>query len=455
MNSNEKLSYRNKNILAPMVRIGRLPTRLLALQYGADIIYSEEIIDHRFIQCKRTINNALDTIDFTLDHDSRPMFRTCAVEKSKVVLQLGTANAERALKAAKLVEQDVAGIDVNMGCPKEYSTKGGMGAALLTNPENIKDILTTLVKGLSIPVTCKIRVLPELKDTIKLVQMIESTGVVALAVHGRRKEERPRHTVRVDEIRAITEAVSIPVIANGGSEDCIQSYSDIEKFRSATGASSVMIARSAQLNCSVFRKEGLLPMEQVIKDYLKIAVRYDNHYINCKFCILEMMKEKQETPVGQAVRSALSLEQICAAWNMTEYLQSSRLKRGLPTGSDVINDEPALKKFKNDDIITMDFVLKRCDYRMKNGKSPKTILLEWCRGKEEKEPVYETVCRDSDRRFNSVLTCGGKMYRSTYWERNKRLAEQAAAVVCLRNIGVDDGRVKNDLTNGNDPSTDT
>ena len=60
-------------------------------------------------------------------------------------------------------------------------------------------------------------------------------------------------------------------MCSGGSEEHINSYEDIETFRCATKASSVMIARSAQLNCSIFRKDGLLPMEQVIKDYLKLV----------------------------------------------------------------------------------------------------------------------------------------------------------------------------------------
>lgn len=85
------------------------------------------------------------------------MFRTCDIEKDKVVLQIGTANADRALAVAKMVENDVAGIDVNMGCPKEFSVKGGMGAALLANADNAKNILKTLVNGVHIPVTCKIR----------------------------------------------------------------------------------------------------------------------------------------------------------------------------------------------------------------------------------------------------------------------------------------------------------
>ena len=57
-------------------------------------------------------------------------------------------------------EKDVAGIDINMGCPKEFSIKGGMGAALLQQPEKVRDILTTLVNGVSIPVTCEYRPYP-------------------------------------------------------------------------------------------------------------------------------------------------------------------------------------------------------------------------------------------------------------------------------------------------------
>ncbi|XP_031698055.1 tRNA-dihydrouridine(20) synthase [NAD(P)+]-like [Anarrhichthys ocellatus] len=100
-----------------------------------------------------------------------------------------------------------------MGCPKEYSTKGGMGAALLSDPDKIEAILKKLVAGVSIPVTCKIRILPSLEETVRLVQRIEKTGVAAVAVHGRLKEERPRHPLHLDHIQAVARAVSIPVIA--------------------------------------------------------------------------------------------------------------------------------------------------------------------------------------------------------------------------------------------------
>lgn len=99
----------------------------------------------------------IGTVDFIDKNDGTVVFRTCPREKEKVVLQLGTASPERALKVAQMVENDVAAIDINMGCPKEFSIKGGMGAALLSDPDRAKSILNTLIQNVKIPVTCKIR----------------------------------------------------------------------------------------------------------------------------------------------------------------------------------------------------------------------------------------------------------------------------------------------------------
>lgn len=64
--------------------------------------------------------------------------------------------------------------------------------------------------------------------------------------------------------------LQIACFFSGGSND-ITCYEDIETFRKKTNASSVMVARAAQLNCSVFRKEGPLPMDQVVEDYMKLV----------------------------------------------------------------------------------------------------------------------------------------------------------------------------------------
>lgn len=172
--------------------------------------------------------DVLKTVDYIDKTDRTVIFRTCAKERDKVVLQIGTSDAIRALKVAKLVEQDVSGIDLNMGCPKLFSILGKMGAALLQDPQTATNILKTLVDNLSIPVTCKIRVLSDLDKTLELCDLLASTGISAIAVHGRTVNERPQHTNRNEVLKKISDRLSIPVIANGGSKE-IQKYSDIFK----------------------------------------------------------------------------------------------------------------------------------------------------------------------------------------------------------------------------------
>jgi len=95
-----RLDYRDKVILAPMVRVGTLPMRLLALEYGADIVYSEEIIDRKLMECKRVYNSRLDTIEFY--KGDQLVYQTCSTD-TPTVIQLGAANAEGALQAANVV----------------------------------------------------------------------------------------------------------------------------------------------------------------------------------------------------------------------------------------------------------------------------------------------------------------------------------------------------------------
>ena len=59
-----RLNYRNKMIMAPMVKIGTTPARLLALDFGADIVYTEEIIDWRLLRSTRIENPILNTVDY-------------------------------------------------------------------------------------------------------------------------------------------------------------------------------------------------------------------------------------------------------------------------------------------------------------------------------------------------------------------------------------------------------
>ncbi|XP_062997616.1 tRNA-dihydrouridine(20) synthase [NAD(P)+]-like isoform X2 [Elgaria multicarinata webbii] len=351
---------------------------------------------------------------------------------------MGTADAERALAVAKLVENDVAGIDVNMGCPKEYSTKGGMGAALLSNPDKIESILTTLVNGVCKPVTCKIRILPSKKETISLVKKIEETGVAAIAIHGRKKEERPQHPVRCDVIKAISEAVSIPVIANGGSHDFIKEHSDIETFRQATAASSVMVARAAMWNPSVFRKEGPQTLKDVMQEYIKYAVRYDNHYTNTKYCLCQMLREQLENAQGKKLHAAQSMQEICEAFEMSSFYHETSALLEAKKVSLEAKDQDEDDHAEDADVIKMAVRFDKREYPPQI--TPKMCLLEWCRKEKHPQPVYETIERPLDRLFRSVVTVAEQKYRSTLWEKSKKLAEQASAIACLRTLGLPEGK---------------
>ena len=140
-------------------------------------------------------------------------------------------------------------------------------------------------------------------------KILVSSGISAIAVHGRTIDERPQHPNRNETISKIAKHLSIPVIANGGSKD-IEKYKDIIKFKESTGCSSVMIARAAQWNCSIFRKSGLLPMEDVITAYLRYAVDYDNAPSNTKYCVQNIIRDLQESPLGKHFLASQTLEQI-------------------------------------------------------------------------------------------------------------------------------------------------
>ncbi|KAI8076283.1 hypothetical protein BDF21DRAFT_439381 [Thamnidium elegans] len=320
------IDYANKAVLAPMVRIGTLPTRLLALDYGADLVWTEELVDKRIIGSVRQYNPATGTIDYRKGKAKALTFSTCDAEKGKVILQLGTADADLALEAALTVKQDVAGIDLNCGCPKKFSVQGGMGAALLTNPDNLKKILINLVDHSGVPVSCKIRLLDTQEETINLVKMIVTTGVKALTVHCRTRNQRSSEKAvweRLAEIVDVVKSISdIPVIVNGD----VYQYSDIEKAKEITRADSVMIARGAQLNPSAFRKDGLLPFDQYIKAYLTKCIDVDNLFQNTKYCVLCMNTEDSTHTRSNLYASAQrskNLPQLYDIFGLTEYYEKT------------------------------------------------------------------------------------------------------------------------------------
>lgn len=153
--------------------------------------------------------------------------------------------------------------------------------------------------------------------TLNLVHEIEKCGIAALGVHGRRKDERQPDRCRIEEIREVARNIKIPVIAksvfsyllhyfifSGGSGD-IKNYEDLLKFKADTETSSVMLARKGLQTPSVFRKEGILSMEEDIKNFLEIvslillnnlslqACEYDESYTQTKYVVQRILGGEQ------------------------------------------------------------------------------------------------------------------------------------------------------------------
>lgn len=170
---------------------------------------------------------------------TKAIFSTHPIEKPYLIFQIGSADPEIAVQAAKIVQNDVAGFDLNCGCPKPFSTHSGMGAALLSNPDLLCSILSALREAMppEISISAKIRLLPSREDTLKLVERIINTGVSALTVHCRTRNQRKREPAHIDRLREIVEFVEgmgrgVAVIENG---DC-ESYEDAFRIREITSA---------------------------------------------------------------------------------------------------------------------------------------------------------------------------------------------------------------------------
>eukprot|EP01112_Ceratiomyxa_fruticulosa_P014645 TRINITY_DN4211_c1_g1_i1.p1 TRINITY_DN4211_c1_g1~~TRINITY_DN4211_c1_g1_i1.p1 ORF type:complete len:432 (-),score=69.03 TRINITY_DN4211_c1_g1_i1:52-1347(-) len=320
----EPLDYSDKMILAPMVRVGTLPMRILTKQCGADITYSEEIIAKKLQNCKRIVNQKLNTFDYVEmkpnpNAEGNVVYRTCMIDRPNIV-QLGVAEASTALEAAKVVFNDVDGIDINCGCPKHFSIQGGMGAALLSTPEKIKDIVSTLLRNLPTKnITCKVRLLDTVEKTVDLLKAVSQTGVPAIAIHSRYIHERPTDPSHWDLLKAVVEGANldIPLIANGD----IFRFEDIQKVKSQTGVSSVMIARGAIINPSIFSGPNPRSItKEIIPEYLRLATITENHHLNTKYVVQQIMKEnglnKGPGSFFDRLNRSKTTREICQIWSL-------------------------------------------------------------------------------------------------------------------------------------------
>ncbi|KAJ9097185.1 hypothetical protein QFC21_004854 [Naganishia friedmannii] len=282
----KELDYENKLVLAPMVRTGSFgdqQQRLLSLHYGAGLVWGPEIVDKAIIGAERIVDRN-GVITYTKKGgDGKPIFSCHPVEKPFLIYQIGTSDPELAVLAAKTVEQDVAGF-----------VHSGMGAALLSTPDLLLSILRALLNNVSVPISCKIRLLPDQPATLHLASRILRTGVRALTVHCRTRDMRSSVKAlweRLGDIVQLGKRRGVPVLCNGDGEG----WANWKAIREMTGATSVMIARAAESNPSIFNPTGpISTMERLIPTtFLPVCVFIANHYSNTKFLLYQF---KPSTP---------------------------------------------------------------------------------------------------------------------------------------------------------------
>ena len=240
------MDFIKKIILAPMAGVTDYAFRKIARRFGASYCVSE-MVSSKAIHFKDKKTATLAEIK----DDDRPLGIQIFGSDPKIMAEsaylLSTATYEHR-KNDNLPEV----IDINMGCPVKKIVSSGDGSALLKNPALCGEIIKEVVNASRVPVTVKIRAGWD-KNSInctEIAKIAEQSGASAICIHGRTREQMYEPYANWDYIKAVKNAVSIPVIGNGD----IFCADDAVRMIEETGVDSLMIGRGAMGNPFIFEE---------------------------------------------------------------------------------------------------------------------------------------------------------------------------------------------------------
>ena len=264
--------------LAPMAGVADRAFRELCVRYGAAYVVSE-MVSSKGVSMH--------------DRKSSSLMYISPAERPAAIQIFGDDPETMATAAVKALDYDPDVIDINMGCPAPKIAGNGGGSALMKKPELAQKIIEACVKAVDLPVTVKIRSGWDENslNAVELAKRAEAAGAAAIAVHGRTRQQMYAPPVNFDIIRAVKQAVSIPVIGNGDIVDDVSA----KHMYDCTGCDFIMVGRGAlgrpwifeQINA--YLKTGALisepPIEErmaVMLEHIKSICNYKGEYIGIR-----------------------------------------------------------------------------------------------------------------------------------------------------------------------------
>ncbi len=319
--SNVSIPTKTPLALAPMAGYTNVAMREMMAQMGADIVYSE------------LASAAALSREYKMKTGQAQ--NTCRIIRSakNVVnaIQIFGANAQEIEGAIKFIEQYLQTqecrakiIDLNLGCPATKVCTIGAGCELLKDVKKLEEIIKVATRTSSLAITVKMRLLPNIDESITIAKMFEKNGIDAIAIHGRTQKQKFGGFANWGAIGQIKRAVNIPVIGNGD----VKTFFDAKKILKISNCDAIMIGRASLENPFVFLqiKDGFAnrPIREIA---MKDKCEYLNRYIDlCKKYEVPFVESKElAVQLVSGVRGASKArDKIVRACNTDEIMNVFR-----------------------------------------------------------------------------------------------------------------------------------